>query len=160
FGNHAADVVLHRVAMFLANIVAAGDRADLIPRNPGALAHVPARQLHLLSDHGAGAIMRPAWARVEFPCPGQPAATGYPWAGGEGGLGLAVASFHANLLGRVNGLASMCLDDFFARFQHGAVSHARHIDAVLLVLGAIGRPANRNLIVFDLVVANGVTAFA
>src|SRR5207245_3399621 len=66
-GDRLAHGVWHHLAMFLLHVVASASSAHFFMRHPGSLARPAPGALHLVVTGFAGAVVRPAGARITLP---------------------------------------------------------------------------------------------
>src|SRR5437870_2646167 len=104
-GDRLAHGVWHHLAMFLLHVVASASSAHFFMRHPGSLARPAPGALHLVVTGLAGAVVRPAGARIKLPAASLPAAAGHDRAGAVFSLDFPLADADLVTVLAVHGLA-------------------------------------------------------
>src|SRR5262249_13626349 len=116
---------------------AAAHRPHFLARHPHSLARPVAGALYLIADHGTGAVVRRAGARVERPATRLPAALGHDRTRAIFPLRLPAARANLVALLRPDRLVAAGLVRVLPRLDDGAIASHRVLVAMLFVNGLI-----------------------
>src|SRR5438132_6301065 len=126
------------LAMFLLHVVTGAGGTNFLVRHPRPLAGPTAGALHLVVTGLAGAVVRPAGARIKLPATPLPAAAGHDRAGAIFSLDLPFAGADLVAVLAVHRLAGVVFADALLLLGDRAIAGHRDLLAVLLIDGTAG----------------------